>query len=74
MLQEVPQPNGEEFLDDSTVWGIRYNKTLAPCPKSIGDFTSAAQLASTPFHKLPADSVYILEDKGICYFVVACFL
>lgn len=60
---EVPQPNGEEFLDDSTVWGIRYNKTLAPCPKSIGDFTSAAQLASTPFHKLPADSVYILEDK-----------
>ncbi|EHA99034.1 Mitotic checkpoint serine/threonine-protein kinase BUB1 [Heterocephalus glaber] len=60
---EVPQPHTEEFLDDSTVWGIRYNKTLAPSPKSIGDFTSAARLASTPFHKLPADPVHILEDK-----------
>ncbi|KFO27366.1 Mitotic checkpoint serine/threonine-protein kinase BUB1 [Fukomys damarensis] len=59
----VPQPHSEEFLDDSTVWGIRYNKSLAPSPKSIGDFTSAARLASTPFHKLPADPVHILEDK-----------
>ncbi|XP_062065839.1 mitotic checkpoint serine/threonine-protein kinase BUB1 [Lepus europaeus] len=56
-------PHAEEFLDDSTVWGTRCNKTLAPSPQSIGDFTSAAQLASTPFHKLPADSVHILEDK-----------
>ncbi|PNI20612.1 BUB1 isoform 4 [Pan troglodytes] len=56
-------PHAEEFLDDSTVWGIRCNKTLAPSPKSPGDFTSAAQLASTPFHKLPAESVHILEDK-----------
>ncbi|XP_004633203.1 mitotic checkpoint serine/threonine-protein kinase BUB1 [Octodon degus] len=60
---EVPQPHTEEFLDDSTVWGIRCNKTLGPSPMSIGDFASAAQLASTPFHKLPADSVHILEDK-----------
>ncbi|EAW50355.1 BUB1 mitotic checkpoint serine/threonine kinase [Homo sapiens] len=56
-------PHAEEFLDDSTVWGIRCNKTLAPSPKSPGDFTSAAQLASTPFHKLPVESVHILEDK-----------
>ncbi|XP_042639452.1 mitotic checkpoint serine/threonine-protein kinase BUB1 [Orycteropus afer afer] len=56
-------PHTEEFLDDSTVWGIRCNKTLAPIPKSTGDFTSAAQLASTPFHKLPVDSVNTLEDK-----------
>ncbi|XP_053444950.1 mitotic checkpoint serine/threonine-protein kinase BUB1 [Nycticebus coucang] len=56
-------PHTEEFLDDSTVWGIRCNKTLAPSPKSPGDFTSAAQLASTPFHKLLTESVHILEDK-----------
>nr|XP_045004129.1 mitotic checkpoint serine/threonine-protein kinase BUB1 isoform X2 [Jaculus jaculus] len=56
-------PHTEKYLDDSTIWGIRCNKTLAPSPKSIGDFTSAAQLASTPFHKLPADSVHIFEDK-----------
>ncbi|XP_011835920.1 PREDICTED: mitotic checkpoint serine/threonine-protein kinase BUB1 isoform X3 [Mandrillus leucophaeus] len=56
-------PHAEEFLDDSTVWGIRCNKTLAPSPKSPGDFTSAAQLASTPFHKLPVESLQILEDK-----------
>ncbi|XP_012582848.1 PREDICTED: mitotic checkpoint serine/threonine-protein kinase BUB1 isoform X2 [Condylura cristata] len=53
-------PHTEEFLDDSTIWGIRCNKTLAPSPKNAGDFTSAAQLASTPFHKLPVDA---LEDK-----------
>ncbi|KAI5929388.1 Mitotic checkpoint serine/threonine-protein kinase BUB1 [Manis javanica] len=58
---EVPQ--AEEFSDDSTIWGVRCNKTLAPTPKSPGDFTSAAQLASTPFHKLPVDSVHALEDK-----------
>ncbi|KAK2492828.1 hypothetical protein MC885_000140 [Smutsia gigantea] len=56
-------PHAEEFSDDSTIWGVRCNKTLAPSPKSPGDFTSAAQLASTPFHKLPVDSVHALEDK-----------
>uniref|UniRef100_A0A8C9E7H0 BUB1 mitotic checkpoint serine/threonine kinase n=1 Tax=Phocoena sinus TaxID=42100 RepID=A0A8C9E7H0_PHOSS len=56
-------PHTDEFLDDSTVWGVRCNKTLAPSPKSPGDFTSAAQLASTPFHRLPVDSVHPLEDK-----------
>ncbi|KAG8509670.1 Mitotic checkpoint serine/threonine-protein kinase BUB1 [Galemys pyrenaicus] len=53
-------PYTEECLGDSTIWGIRCNRTLAPSPKSAGDFTSAAQLASTPFHKLPVGS---LEDK-----------
>lgn len=62
LLQEAP--HAEEFWDDSTVWGVRCTKTLAPSPKSPGDFTSAAQLASTPFHKLPVDSVHALEDKG----------
>lgn len=56
-------PHTDEFMDDSTVCGIRYNKTLAPSPKSIGDFTSAAQLSSTPFHKFPADPLQIPEDK-----------
>ncbi|XP_014708195.1 mitotic checkpoint serine/threonine-protein kinase BUB1 isoform X1 [Equus asinus] len=56
-------PHTEEFLDDSTVWGIRCSRALAPSPKSPGDFTSAAQLASTPFHKLAGDSVHSLEDK-----------
>lgn len=56
-------PHTDEFMDDSTVCGIRCNKTLAPSPKSIGDFTSAAQLSSTPFHKFPADLVQIPEDK-----------
>ncbi|XP_046925621.1 mitotic checkpoint serine/threonine-protein kinase BUB1 [Lynx rufus] len=56
-------PHTEEFSDDSTVWGVRCNKTLAPSPKSPGAFTSAAQLASTPFHKPPGDSVHALEDK-----------
>ncbi|XP_007537569.1 mitotic checkpoint serine/threonine-protein kinase BUB1 [Erinaceus europaeus] len=55
--------HSEEFLDDSTVWGVRCNKTLAPSPKSAGDFTSAAQLASTPFHKLAVDPELALEDK-----------
>lgn len=64
LLQEVP--HAEEFSDDSTVWGIRCNKTLAPSPKSPGAFTSAAQLASTPFHRPPGDSVHALEDKGVC--------
>ncbi|KAF4016092.1 hypothetical protein G4228_007620 [Cervus hanglu yarkandensis] len=56
-------PHTEEFLDDSTVWGVRCNKSLAPSPKSPGDFRSAAQLASTPFHRLPVDSGHPLEDK-----------
>ncbi|XP_069869350.1 mitotic checkpoint serine/threonine-protein kinase BUB1-like isoform X2 [Dipodomys merriami] len=56
-------PHTEEFLDDSTIWGTRCNKTLAPSPKSTRDFTPAAQLVSTPFHKLPADSEHMLEDK-----------
>nr|XP_023396871.1 mitotic checkpoint serine/threonine-protein kinase BUB1 isoform X4 [Loxodonta africana] len=59
---EVPA-HTDEFLDDSTVWGIRCDKTLAPVPKTTGDFTSAAQLASTPFHKLPVESANALEDK-----------
>uniref|UniRef100_A0A8C2P3E1 Mitotic checkpoint serine/threonine-protein kinase BUB1 n=1 Tax=Capra hircus TaxID=9925 RepID=A0A8C2P3E1_CAPHI len=58
-------PHADEFLDDSTVWGVRCNKSLAPSPRSPGDFRSAAQLASTPFHRLPADSVHPLEDKGV---------
>ena len=58
-------PHTDEFLDDSTVWGVRCNKSLAPSPKSPGDFRSAAQLASTPFHRLPADCVHPLEDKGV---------
>ncbi|XP_069440067.1 mitotic checkpoint serine/threonine-protein kinase BUB1 isoform X1 [Ovis canadensis] len=56
-------PHADEFLDDSTVWGVRCNKSLAPSPRSPGDFRSAAQLASTPFHRLPADSAHPLEDK-----------
>ncbi|XP_036912625.1 mitotic checkpoint serine/threonine-protein kinase BUB1 [Sturnira hondurensis] len=55
--------HAEEFWDDSTVWGVRCTKTLAPSPKSPGRFTSAARLASTPFHKLPADAAHALEDK-----------
>uniref|UniRef100_A0A8B9YZE7 Mitotic checkpoint serine/threonine-protein kinase BUB1 n=1 Tax=Bos mutus grunniens TaxID=30521 RepID=A0A8B9YZE7_BOSMU len=58
-------PHTDEFLDDSTVWGVRCNKSLAPSPKSPGDFRSAAQLASTPFHRLPADCVHPPEDKGV---------
>nr|KAF6429000.1 BUB1 mitotic checkpoint serine/threonine kinase [Molossus molossus] len=56
-------PHADELWDDSTVWGVRCTKTLAPSPKSPGDFTSAAQLASTPFHKPLVDSVHALEDK-----------
>uniref|UniRef100_A0A7N5KDY4 BUB1 mitotic checkpoint serine/threonine kinase n=1 Tax=Ailuropoda melanoleuca TaxID=9646 RepID=A0A7N5KDY4_AILME len=56
-------PHAEEFLDDSTVWGVRCNRTLAPSPKSPGHFTAAAQLASTPFIKPPADAGPALEDK-----------
>ncbi|XP_040602196.1 mitotic checkpoint serine/threonine-protein kinase BUB1 [Mesocricetus auratus] len=56
-------PHSDEFVDESIVCGVHYNKTLAPCSKSTGDFTSAAQLSSTPFHKFPADSVQISEDK-----------
>ena len=52
------------------MWGVRCNKTLAPSPKSPGDFTSAAQLASTPFHRLPVDSVHPLEDKGVPYTIL----
>lgn len=59
--KEVPYP--EECLDDSTVWGIRCTKTLAPSPTSPGDFTAAARLASTPFQKLPVDAGHALEDK-----------
>ncbi|XP_054977628.1 mitotic checkpoint serine/threonine-protein kinase BUB1 isoform X1 [Sorex araneus] len=56
-------PPAEEFPDDSTVWGIRCNKTLAPSPENAGDFTSAAQLASTPFHRPSFASAQALEDK-----------
>lgn len=63
-------PHTDECVDESIVCGIRYNKTLAPCSKSTGDFTSAAQLSSTPFHKFPADSVQIPEDKGVCSIIL----
>ncbi|XP_074065373.1 mitotic checkpoint serine/threonine-protein kinase BUB1 [Macrotis lagotis] len=52
-----------EPLDDCTIWGVRYNKTLAPSPNSTRDFTSAAQLASTPFNKISMDAWQALEDK-----------
>uniref|UniRef100_A0A2K5CDB2 Mitotic checkpoint serine/threonine-protein kinase BUB1 n=1 Tax=Aotus nancymaae TaxID=37293 RepID=A0A2K5CDB2_AOTNA len=64
------KPNvSKPFLMLKSFWMIQpygvfaATKTLAPSPKSPGDFTSAAQLASTPFHKLPVESVLILEDK-----------
>ncbi|EPY82075.1 hypothetical protein CB1_000688006 [Camelus ferus] len=56
-------PHTEELLDDSTVWGVRCTRALAPSPRSPGDFTAAARLASTPFHKPPVDSGHPLEDK-----------
>ncbi|XP_011376153.1 mitotic checkpoint serine/threonine-protein kinase BUB1 [Pteropus vampyrus] len=59
--KEVPCP--EEFPDDSTVWGVRCPKMLAPSPRSPGGFTSAARLASTPSHKLLVGPVHALEDK-----------
>ncbi|XP_019518410.1 PREDICTED: mitotic checkpoint serine/threonine-protein kinase BUB1 [Hipposideros armiger] len=59
--KEVPYP--EECLDDSTVWGVRCTKTLAPSPTSPRNFTSAARLASTPFQKLALDAGHALEDK-----------
>uniref|UniRef100_F6YWN3 Mitotic checkpoint serine/threonine-protein kinase BUB1 n=1 Tax=Monodelphis domestica TaxID=13616 RepID=F6YWN3_MONDO len=52
-----------ESLDDCTIWGVRCNKTLAPSPNSTRDFTSAAQLASTPFNKISMDAWQALEDK-----------
>ncbi|XP_020843607.1 mitotic checkpoint serine/threonine-protein kinase BUB1 [Phascolarctos cinereus] len=55
---QAPEP-----LDDCTIWGVRYNKTLAPSPNSTRDFTSAAQLASTPFNKISMDAWQALEDK-----------
>lgn len=63
LFQEVPCP--EEFPDDSTVWGVRCPKMLAPSPRSPGGFTSAARLASTPSHKLLVGPVHALEDKGV---------
>ncbi|XP_006899007.1 PREDICTED: mitotic checkpoint serine/threonine-protein kinase BUB1 [Elephantulus edwardii] len=71
-------PHTEEFMDDSTIWGISGNKTLAPIPQSVVDFTSAAQLASTPFHKPLVDSGNLLEDKenmvaGLCTFMTSNF-
>ncbi|XP_031297092.1 mitotic checkpoint serine/threonine-protein kinase BUB1 [Camelus dromedarius] len=56
-------PHTEELLDDSTVWGVRCTRALAPSPRSPGDFRAAARLASTPFHKPPVDSGHPLEDK-----------
>ncbi|XP_043842042.1 mitotic checkpoint serine/threonine-protein kinase BUB1 isoform X2 [Dromiciops gliroides] len=52
-----------EPLDDCTVWGVRYNKTLGPSPNSTRDFISAAHLASTPFNKISMDAWQALEDK-----------
>ncbi|KAL1786667.1 mitotic checkpoint serine serine/threonine-protein kinase BUB1 isoform X2 [Sigmodon hispidus] len=67
-VSKFPSPSNEvlhtdEFVDDLTVCGNHYNRTLALSSKSTGDFTSAALLSSTPFHKFPADSVQIPEDK-----------
>lgn len=67
-------PHTDEFLDDSAVGGIRGNKSLVPSPKSPGDFRSAAQLASTPFHRLPVDSMHPLEDKGVHHTLLASYL
>ncbi|XP_053568576.1 mitotic checkpoint serine/threonine-protein kinase BUB1 [Bombina bombina] len=53
----------ESLVDDSTVWAIRCNKTLAPSPNSTGDFAMAAHLASTPANRPKDQSWQILEDK-----------
>ncbi|XP_068931668.1 mitotic checkpoint serine/threonine-protein kinase BUB1 [Petaurus breviceps papuanus] len=67
MSRSSSKPNegfqATEPLDDCTIWGVRYNKTLAPSPNSTRDFTSAAQLASTPFNKISMDAWQALEDK-----------
>ena len=56
-------PHTDEFLDDSAMGGVHCNKTLAPSPKSPGDFRFAVQLMSMPFQRLPVDPMHPLEDK-----------
>nr|XP_048315646.1 mitotic checkpoint serine/threonine-protein kinase BUB1 [Myodes glareolus] len=56
-------PHTDELVGDSTECSIHFNKTLAPSSKSTGDFTSAALLSSTPFHKFLGNSVQSPEDK-----------
>ena len=58
-------PHTDEFLDDSAMGGVHCNKTLAPSPKSPGDFRFAVQLMSMPFQRLPVDPMHPLEDKGV---------
>ncbi|XP_071064803.1 mitotic checkpoint serine/threonine-protein kinase BUB1 isoform X1 [Dasypus novemcinctus] len=60
---EAPHP--EECWDDATVWGLRCDRTLAPSPKGPGDFTSAARLASTPFHQPPAGSAPLEDQENV---------
>ncbi|XP_076989840.1 mitotic checkpoint serine/threonine-protein kinase BUB1 isoform X2 [Tamandua tetradactyla] len=57
---DVPRPEG--FWDDSPVWGTLCTRSLAASPQGPGDFTSAAQLASTPFPR-PPGSGHAPEDK-----------
>ncbi|KAH0503340.1 Mitotic checkpoint serine/threonine-protein kinase BUB1 [Microtus ochrogaster] len=56
-------PHTDELVGDSAECSTRFNKTLAPSSKTTGDFTSAALLSSTPFHKFLANSVQSPEDK-----------
>ncbi|NP_001082116.1 BUB1 mitotic checkpoint serine/threonine kinase L homeolog [Xenopus laevis] len=53
----------ESSVDDSTVWAVRCNKTLASSPNSTGDFALAARLASTPANKQTQPTWQTLEDK-----------
>ncbi|XP_073484153.1 mitotic checkpoint serine/threonine-protein kinase BUB1 [Aquarana catesbeiana] len=54
----------ESLVDDCTVWAVRCNKTLAPCPNNTGDFALSARFASTPASsKQPEQNWKILEDK-----------
>ncbi|XP_075452476.1 mitotic checkpoint serine/threonine-protein kinase BUB1 [Ascaphus truei] len=53
----------ESLVDDTTIWAVRGNKTLAPSPNGTGDFALAARLASTPSNKQSEQPWSILEDK-----------
>ncbi|XP_048865192.1 mitotic checkpoint serine/threonine-protein kinase BUB1 [Brienomyrus brachyistius] len=60
--QDVPF-GVESMTDDSTVWGPRYNNTLAPCPNTTGDFALLAPLVSTPFHPVTSHSCSSVTDE-----------
>nr|XP_023677307.1 mitotic checkpoint serine/threonine-protein kinase BUB1 [Paramormyrops kingsleyae] len=53
----------ESMTDDSTVWGPRYNNTLAACPNTTGDFALLAPLVSTPFHPVSSHSCSSVTDE-----------